>query len=116
MNQIVGYDEISPNHRFPRFSGPCKGCGTTNYGLSTSGPDYCGSCACGTDPELSKLRREYRELAAKYTDALLALSHLTGHKPPSAINKKCQWRAEEFIRRFKAEKDLLIGVGPEIRD
>lgn len=113
MNAIIGYVR---DRKFPRLSGPCKGCGATDYGLSTSGPDYCGACACGVNPELTKLRTEYRTLSAKYCDALLALSHLTGHKPPSKINAKCQWRAEEFIRRFKREENLLIGFGPDIKD
>ncbi len=111
-NQVVGYDTISDGRKFPRFSGPCKGCGAVNYGLSSSGPDYCGACACGVDPKLSKCRRELEEMGSKYIDALLALSLLTGHKP--SFNAKMKWRAEEFIKRFKADQDLNIGIGPDI--
>jgi hypothetical protein len=58
VNEIVGYDTIPGGQRFPRFSGPCKGCGAVNYALSTNGPDYCPACACGVAPEASQAKRE----------------------------------------------------------
>ncbi len=64
MNQVVGH-EITSGERFPIMSGPCKGCGATDYGISTSGPDYCGACACGRPPELSQLQRRYDDLFAE---------------------------------------------------
>lgn len=104
MNEIVGYD-IFDKQRFPRFSGPCRGCGATNYGLSTSGPDYCGSCACGRPPEVSRLRRELDELSSRHMDALLALQVATGHKIDGMTTQMRQ-RGEECLERFKRNGTL----------
>lgn len=78
-NKIVGYEMVG-DERYPIMSGPCKGCGATRYGISTSGPDYCGACACGVPPEESRLRRELESVSLKYTEALLALQIATGFK------------------------------------
>ena len=111
---ITGYDTVG-DKRFPRFAGPCKRCGAVNYGLSTSGPDYCGACAIGRPVEEIKLRRDLEDVMEKYFDALLALQMLTGFKWPPPT-KKMEWRAEEFVRRFKADADLRIGAGPDIKE
>ena len=62
------------------MTGPCKGCGAMNYGLSTSGPDYCPACACGIPPEVTKIRRQQMETSGNLITALLALQVATGHK------------------------------------
>lgn len=101
MNEIVGYDTGSTGEKFPRFSGPCKGCGAINYGLSTSGPDYCGSCACGVDPKLSQLQRRYDELFQTYAAQNFAIGLLTGHFPP--FNEQTRKLADECLAKRKAE-------------
>lgn len=101
MNQVIGYDVLG-GRRFPRFSGPCKGCGATNYGLSTSGPDYCGSCAMGVDPGLSKLRREYDDLNGKFINALLALQIATGHKVEH-MTPQMKAIGERALEQFKRD-------------
>ncbi len=101
MNEVIGYDTIPGGHKFPRFSGPCKGCGAMNYGLSTSGPDYCGACACGKDPKLSQLQRRYDDLFQEYVDLQLALGLVTGHFPP--FNETMQNRAEALLAKRKTE-------------
>lgn len=83
-----------------KMSGPCKGCGATNYGPSTSGPDYCGACACGVPQEVSKMRRELDDLHWKYIDALFALQIVTGHKLDS-LNGTMISRGEAFLAKFK---------------
>lgn len=75
--------------------GPCKGCGATGYGLSTSGPDYCGACACGVNPELSKLRRAYDKLSADWIDMNFALGIATGAFPP--INEHMRLRGQAVL-------------------
>lgn len=79
MNEIVGHSHVG-SRRFPIMSGPCKGCGAVNYGISTSGPDYCGACARGVPPDVSRLRREMLEINGQLLTALLALQVATGHK------------------------------------
>lgn len=101
MTDIVGYDTISSGQRFPRFSGPRKGCGAISYGLSTSGPDYCGSCACGVDPKLSQLQRKYDKLFNDYMAQNFAIGLLTGHFPP--FNEKTQKLAEDSLAKRKLE-------------
>ena len=99
-NQIVGYDTISDGTQFPRFSGPCKRCGATNYGLSTSGPDFCGDCAMGRPVELIKLQRQHDERGEKYFDALCALSILLNH---GFLTDKMRERGQAFIDNFKRQ-------------
>lgn len=86
------------------ISGPCKGCGATNYGLSTSGPDYCGECACGVDPRLSKQRREYDEMFTKYCALNFALGIVTGHFPP--FNDKTREIGEACLAQRKDEWEV----------
>ena len=100
MNEIVG-NEIKSGRRYPILAGPCKGCGATNYGLSTSGPDYCGACACGRDPKLSQLQREHDELFDRYMDLNFALGIVTGHFPP--FNELTKKRGEDCLAKRKAE-------------
>lgn len=83
-----------------KMTGPCKGCGATNFGLSTRGPDFCGACACGVPPEVSKLRRELDDLHWKYIDALFALQIVTGHKL-AGLNKTMVKRGDDFLTKFK---------------
>lgn len=83
------------------IAGPCKGCGATNYGLSTSGPDYCGACACGTPPEVSKMRREMQSASIRHIDALLALQIATGHKLDGMTPQMLD-RGQAFLDAFKA--------------
>ena len=85
-----------------KMSGPCKGCGATDYGLSTSGPDFCGICACGTPPEVAKLRRELDEFHWKYLDSLFALQIVTGHKI-DGLNETMLQRGRAFLAEFKGE-------------
>lgn len=106
MNQIIGYDAHGGT-KFPRFSGPCKGCGAVNYGLSTSGPDYCGSCACGTPPEVTQLRRKLQELGSEHLVALLALQVATGHKVNS-MTPEMRKSGEEALRRFENTGSLGV--------
>lgn len=99
-NVIIGYDTVGIQ-KFPRYSGPCKRCGAINYGQSTSGPDYCGACACGTPVEVIKLRRELSEVTDKFIDADLAVGLLTTHFPP--FNEHTQKRAESYLAKRKAD-------------
>ena len=85
------------------IAGPCKGCGAKDYGLSTSGPDYCGACACGVDPQLTQLRREKDHLFTKYVAINFAIGLLTGHFPP--FNDATKKLAEDFLAARKAEWD-----------
>lgn len=45
-----------------RGLGPCKMCGASGYSLSYGGPDICPACDCGTDPEVTRLKRELVEM------------------------------------------------------
>jgi len=72
------------------ISGPCKGCGATDYGLSTSGPGYCGACACGTPPEVTKMRRQQMGTSGDLITALLALQVATGHKAEHMTPQMCE--------------------------
>jgi len=101
VNEIVGHNTISTGGRFPIFSGPCKGCGATNYGLSTSGPDYCGPCAMGVKPELTQLRARYEKLSLEANAQSFAIGLLTGHFPP--FNDHTRKLAEELLAKRKAE-------------
>lgn len=99
MSEVVGHKEIG-GMRFAVMSGPCKGCGATNYGISTSGPDYCGSCACGVPPELSQLRARLEKLNGEHIDALLALQIATGHKAEH-MTPQMRERGEAVLAEFK---------------
>lgn len=79
--------------------GPCKRCGAVNYGLSTSGPDYCGACACGVNPKVSQLRRDLEKSQDEKIDYMLALAVALKHKT-SAFTPKMIERGEACIARF----------------
>lgn len=100
MNEIIGYDESGSGEKFPRFSGPCKRCGSTNYGLSTSGPDYCAQCAIGTPVEEIRLRRDLMAAHDKCIDLAFALQLALG--ATVFINDHCKQRAERALAEFKA--------------
>jgi len=100
MNQIVGHTEVGGN-KYPILSGPCKGCGATNYGISTSGPDYCGACACGVPPEVSKLRRELEAERTKCLDMHFAIGILSGWFPP--FNEHVRKRGQDYLDKLKSE-------------
>ena len=85
-------------------TGPCHGCGVTGYGPSTSGPNYCGSCACGIPPEQSRLTRALHEANSKVLDMHLALTFLL-HPEQKMFNTfpGMKDRAEALVERYKRD-------------
>ena len=67
-----------------------------------SGPDYCGSCACGTPPEVSQLRRKLETVGRAHTDALLMLAYLLAPNQPMFAYARIKERAQELVERHKA--------------
>lgn len=52
--------------------GPCKGCGETDYYLSTSGTDYCPACACyGCCRRCKILIQQNKSLLQDHTNKLI---------------------------------------------
>lgn len=96
--EIVGYDEVG-GKRYPRYAGPCRGCGEVNYSASTSGPDYCPACACGVHPEVTRAKRktmeqykEISELKAKLDE----VSHIL----------QSEWK--EIVRCRKGSEEITV--------
>lgn len=104
-NRVVGHTTVG-DQKFAIMSGPCKGCGATNYGISTSGPDYCGPCACGVPPEVSRLNRELQTLREKHIAALLALQVATGFKV-DAMTPQMKDIGTRCLERFKAGQSMF---------
>ena len=100
MNEIIGYDEHA-GRKIPRFSGPCKRCGAENYGLSTSGPDFCGSCAIGRPVAETQLMRRYREALDRNIKLALALEVALGRP---LLTPEMQAIGEQELARVKSER------------
>lgn len=79
--------------------GPCKLCGAENYGLSTSGPDYCSACACGVPPEVSRLKREMAAKRDDHIDCMLALQLATGFKV-EGMTPQMKQRGQAYLDKF----------------
>ena len=89
------------NARGHKTYGPCKGCGAEGYGISTSGPDYCGACACGVPPEISQLKQRNSKLFQDVMELNFALGLVTGHFPP--FNDHTRKIAESCLEKRKTE-------------
>jgi hypothetical protein len=83
------------------IKGPCRGCGIEDYVLSTSGPEWCGACACGVPVGDTRLRKRNNELSSKLLDAYSALEIALGTHWP--LNEHMRARGQAVIDKTLKE-------------